>query len=612
MKNIKSLSILIFIPVSIFAQIKTSNDTVKTYNLDPVTVTATQTEIPRSLVSPSISVISSEEINANPDKSIFSLISQSVPGVFVTERDVLGYGVNSDAGQINIRGIGGSPNNEVLILIDGRPQYMGWYGHPAHDGYLSTNIERVEVIRGPASMLYGSNAMGGVINIITHSSQDNGLTGNLSVSYGSFNTEQYGAHLGYRQNNWDVIGSFTHEHTDGSRPWAEFDANSGYIKASCTLNSQYQLSIDGSITKFETYDPGYVFSPEINNWMHIRQGYTGLSLENDYGISKGGIRFSYNFGHNELSPYYGNYSWVSSDYLAVISLYQNFMLLKNNVISAGIDVEENGGNASNTMGDYGKHSIDDYAGYLSVQQNLTAGLLLNAGARFVHNNYFGDIVIPQAGVNYHITAETALRASIGKGYRAPQIFELFQLAPAVSALNPEELWNYEIGISQTFGRSAILDVAGFIIDEKNTIIHQWYSMHAFNSGGAHYAGAEFSAKWFITNDFGLNTNYSYTGNTEKITAVPGNKIYASAEYRREIITASLSIQYVNSIYGTNAAYTIVRLSDYSNVQARIAAQITSKLSLSVSARNLLNKSYQTLYGYPMPGRIVNINMNAQL
>ena len=165
--------ILILVPVSLFAQL----DTAKIYNLNPVTVTATQTEIPRSLVSPSISVVSSEEIKENPDKSIFSIISQNVPGVFVTERDVLGFGVNSAAGQINIRGIGGSPNNEVLTLIDGRPQYMGWYGHPIDDGYLSTNIERVEVIRGPASMLYGSNAMGGVINIITHTTQQDGMSG---------------------------------------------------------------------------------------------------------------------------------------------------------------------------------------------------------------------------------------------------------------------------------------------------------------------------------------------------------------------------------------------------------------------------------------------------
>ena len=230
MKYLNFISVFMLLPFSLFSQDKSIIDSVKTYNLDPVTITATQTEIPRSLVSPSISVVSMEDIKANPDKSIFSLISQDVPGVFVTERDVLGFGINSAAGQINIRGIGGSPNNDVLVLIDGSPQYMGWYGHPIDDSYLATNIERVEVIRGPASMLYGSNAMGGVINIITHASQQDGTSGDASISYGSFDAEQYGAHIGYQESGWNILGSFTHEHTDGSRPWSEYTANSGYLK----------------------------------------------------------------------------------------------------------------------------------------------------------------------------------------------------------------------------------------------------------------------------------------------------------------------------------------------------------------------------------------------
>lgn len=612
MKYIKLLLLSVLMTISIFSQKKNSRDTLKIYNLDPVTVTATQTEIPRSLVSPSISVISSEDIKANPDKSIFSLISQNVPGVFVTERDVLGFGVNSSAGKISIRGIGGSPNNEVLMLIDGRPQYMGWYGHPIDDSYLSTNIERVEVIRGPASMLYGSNAMGGVINIITHNSPQDGMYGNASISYGSYDAQRYGAHLGYQQSGWNVMGAFTHEHTDGSRPWSEYTANSGYLKTSYHINDQYQFSLDGSLTKFETYDPGTIFNPYTDNWMHISRGYAGASLENDFGVSKGGIRMAYNFGHNELSPYYGNYSWISDDHLTAINLYQKLMLFQDNAITIGIDIQENGGKGSNTFKNFGTQSLKDYAGYISVQQNLLEHLLVNAGIRYAHNSYFGDIVVPQAGINYQFNQETTFRASIGKGYRAPQIFELFQLSPTVSTLNPEELWNYEVGVSHTFGQTAILDIAGFVIDVKNKIIDQWYSMHSFNSGGSHYSGIEGSVQWFITNSLKANANYSLTDNAEQTVSVPRHKVYIGAEYRWNILTASLNAQYVRSIYSMNEKYSIVKLPDYANVEARIGVKITDKLSLSFSARNLLNQSYQTMYGYPMPGRTGNINMSMQL
>ncbi|HUN64896.1 MAG TPA: TonB-dependent receptor [Bacteroidota bacterium] len=612
MRCIAAPMLLFVLAGIVFAHENVPPDTLKTYNFDPVTVTATLTQIPRSLVSPSISVISSEDINANPDKSIFSVISQNVPGVFITERDVLGFGVNSAAGQINIRGIGGSPNNEVLTLIDGRPQYMGWYGHPIDDGYLSTNIERVEIIRGPASMLYGSNAMGGVINIITHKTLQDGMLGDASISYGSYDAEQYGAHLGYQQNGWNVLGSFTHEHTDGSRPWSEYTANSGYLKSSYQINDQYHFTLDGSLTHFDTYDPGMIVSPDTNNWMHISRGYAGASLENDFGISRGGIRMTYNFGHNELSPYYDNFSWVSDDHLAVLNLYQTLMLFSNNTIAVGIDIQENGGTGSNTLMNFGTQSIKDYAGYVSVQQNLSDRVLANAGVRYAHNSYFGDIVVPQAGLNYQFNQETTLRASVGKGYRAPQVFEIFQLTPVASRLDPEELWNYEIGVSHTFGHTAIVDIAGFRMDVKNTIIDQWYSMHTVNSGGSRYGGVEGSLQWFITDNFVSSANYSLTDNAENTVSVPKHKAYVSAQYRWSVLTSSLSAQYVRSMYGLDNTYSIVKLPDYTNVEIKFSAQVTEKYILSLNARNLLNQSYQTIYGYPMPGRTVNVGVRVSL
>ena len=454
--------------------------------------------------------------------------------------------------------------------------------------------------------------MGGVINIITHRTQQDGLLGTASISYGSYDAQQYGAHLGYQQYGWNVLGSFTHEHTDGSRPGSEYTANSGYLKTSYQFNNQYQFSIDGSLTHFETYDPGMISSPDTNNWMHINRGYVGAMLENDFVISKGGIRITYNFGRNELSPYYDNFSWVSDDHLASISLFQKLMIFKDNSIALGIDIQENGGTGSNTMMNFGTRNIKDYAGYVSVEQKFFDHLLANAGVRYAHNSYFGDIAVPQAGVNYQLDQETNLRASIGKGYRAPQVFELFQLTPAVSILKPEELWNYEIGASHIFGQTVTVDLAWFIIDMKNTIVDQWYSMHSLNSGGSNYGGIEGSLQWFITHNLKANANYSLTNNADKTVSVPKHKVYAGVEYRWPSWTASLSAQYVHSIYGLDNTYSIAKLPDYTNVEARIGTQITDKFSLSISGRNLLNQSYQTIFGYPMPGRTVNVGLQASL
>ena len=101
----------------------------------------------------------------------------------------MGYGVAAGAaGGMSIRGVGGAPTAGVLVLINGHPQYMGLMGHPLADSYQSLMTERVEVVRGPASMLYGSNAMGGVINIITKKQEVDGANGSAQVMYGSHNT----------------------------------------------------------------------------------------------------------------------------------------------------------------------------------------------------------------------------------------------------------------------------------------------------------------------------------------------------------------------------------------------------------------------------------------
>lgn len=96
---------------------------------------------------------------------------------------------------MSLRGIGGPaqsgvPTTGMLVLIDGHPQYMGLFGHPISDAYQSLMAERVEVLRGPASVLYGSNAMGGVVNIVTRKMREDGVKNYLHTGYGSYNTLQ--------------------------------------------------------------------------------------------------------------------------------------------------------------------------------------------------------------------------------------------------------------------------------------------------------------------------------------------------------------------------------------------------------------------------------------
>ena len=131
------------------------------YRLNEVVVTGTRNATDIRHLPMTISVVGRTQLADRYQPSLLPALTEQVPGLFVTSRGVLGYGVSTGAaGGLSIRGLSGSA--QMLVLIDGHPQYMGLFGHPISDSYQTMLAERVEVLRGPASVLYGSNAMGGV------------------------------------------------------------------------------------------------------------------------------------------------------------------------------------------------------------------------------------------------------------------------------------------------------------------------------------------------------------------------------------------------------------------------------------------------------------------
>lgn len=585
-------------------------DSSKVYTLNPITVTATKTEVPRNLVSPSISVISQDILDKQPQKSVFSIISQQLPSVFVTERGPIGFGVNTPAGQTFIRGIGGSPNTNVLTLIDGRPQYMGLFGHPVNDSYLSAHIERVEVIRGPASLLYGTNAMGGVVNLITAKGDRTGISGKANITYGTYNTRHTGLRLGYQDDRWSATTSFTNIHTDGHRPYSSYTGNSGYLKTSYSISEEYSVSIDGSITKFNTYDPGTLRSPKINDWMNIRRGYVGASFDNSFERVKGGVRFLYNFGHHELSPYYGNNNWVSDDFVATLSAYQSVTLSNTTTITGGITYDQFGGRGKNTTRDYGYHSVYQYAAFASLQQTLFERVLFTTGIRFDRNELFGTELTPQFGASYRITDQTTIRSFIGKGYRSPTIRELYLFPAPTPSLKPERLWNYEIGASHLIGNQFSADLTLFLQEGSNMIRREgvFPNIRLSNSGKFVHRGIEASGTYLPLSYLQIQGSYSFLEVGNDTRSVPKHKMFASVSYSYSPVSATLSAHHIETIYGSDNKRD--KLPNYTVVTLDIIGTLWHNYSVSLTIDNILDETYYTILGYPMPGRSVTVGVQA--
>ncbi|MDE5903634.1 MAG: TonB-dependent receptor plug domain-containing protein, partial [Muribaculaceae bacterium] len=215
-------------------------------NLGEVLVTGTDGSCPRNLLPYTVTVVGERELEASGEPQLLSLLSGMVPSLFVTERSVFGFGVSSSggSGHIKLRGVGGDRASAVLMMVDGQPQFAGIYSHHVADFYGKENVERVEVLRGPGSVLYGSNAMAGAINIITRHPRRDGLDASLSTEYGSYNTWLSSLNASWRKGKLSALATAGYNRTDGTAENFDFRQVEGYLKLGYDISSYWKAYAD--------------------------------------------------------------------------------------------------------------------------------------------------------------------------------------------------------------------------------------------------------------------------------------------------------------------------------------------------------------------------------
>lgn len=590
------------------------NDTVR---LDEIIVTGTMPKVNLRNLPMSISVISGRQIDERIQPSLLPLLTEEVPGLFITQRGVMGYGVaNGAAGGMSIRGIGGAPTAGVLVLIDGHPQYMGLMGHPLADSYQSMMTERVEVVRGPASVLYGSNAMGGVINIITKKQQRDGSHGIAQVMYGSYNTLNAEAYTGWKKERLHLVGNIGYSRSDGHRENMDFEQWNGYAKVGYDISRHWKSFADLNISNTESSNPGMVTAPMIDNDADITRGMTSLAVENEYANTSGAVKLFYNFGTHRINDGYREggqpvpQRFNSSDRMAGVSVYQSYSFFAGNKTTAGFDYQHFGGEAFNKFPDETNNvqladtSLYNIAGYLNLQQTMLDNkLTLNAGIRLDHHQINGSEWIPQLGASFTPSATTVLKAIVSKGFRNPTIREMYMFPPQNPDLKPERLMNYEISLLQMLMDNRLsLGVNLFYIKGDNMIqqpqpnIGQWV-----NIGEVENKGFELSASYQAMPNLHFSANYSYLDMTYKILTAPEHKLYVSGSYTKGPWGISTGVQYIGNIY-TSPSDTRQETFVLWNVRANY--QLLDWLNLFIKGENLLGRKYEINAGYPMPGATI--------
>ena len=614
-------------------QAQTSKDSTKvarSYAINEVVVTGTRSETDVRHLPMTVSVVGRPQLEASQQTSVLPVLNSQVPGFFSTSRGVMGYGVATGAsGQMSLRGIGGPaqaglPTTGLLVLIDGHPQYMGLMGHPIADAYQTMMAERVEVLRGPASVLYGSNAMGGVINIVTRKMQEDGIRTNINIGAGSYGSIQTEATNRIRKGRFSSTVTASYNRTDGHRADMAFEQYGGYAKLGYDFTDNWKVWGDVNVTRFNATNPGSVMKPYIDNDQRITRGMTSFALENYYEKTSGALSFFYNWGDHWINDGYQpggeplQYRFNSNDQMLGVSWYQSIQLSQGNRLTVGADYFHFGGEAWNQFFDGHREtsankSLNEVAGYVDFRQDIAAWLTLDAGARVDYHSQTGTEFIPQVGLAFHLPENAEIKAMASKGFRNPTIREMYMFPPQNPDLKPEKLWNYELSFSQRLMDNRLsygLNV--FYINGENLIIRlpnpNGSGMLNQNSGEIENWGAEANVGYQFNPVWSVMANYSWLHMENPVLASPEHKLYGGVNFRKGRWSASTGIQYVKGLYTDLDAATKENFVLW-DMQGSFKA--TNYLSFYVRGENLLAQRYEINAGYPMPKATfmggVNIN-----
>jgi len=580
--------------------------------IDPIVITGTRIEQNKSKVPSSLTIIDHATIDRSNTSNILPILSKQVPGFFLNNRNPVGYGVGpNSAGNISLRGVSGTPNTRILVLIDGQPQYMGIFGHPIADSYSSSDVERVEILRGPGSLLYGTNAMGGAINIITRSPKDENLHGTIRAALGSFNTQTYSGGLQYKKDKFVTSLAFNREKTHGFRKDArdEFVNNTGYWKGAYQLKEQIRISMDANISSSEYYHPGTTTSPLQNDKRSYLRGRGALSLENSFKKIEGALRVFYNFGAHDFSD-----GFNSTDFNRGVTFYQTLTYQLKNTLTIGFDYKNNGGNAENNalppparVGLMERHAIDEIQAYLLTQYFMGEAFSVNGGLRFVESNQFGSTVVPGIGITYQLAKHSSLKANVTKGFRSPTINDLFLFPPANSELLPESLWNYEIGFEKLFLEKTLqFDITAFLIEGSNLIQEVPNPMGPptrRNTGAFSNKGVEFQSKYVPSSALSFLLSYSLLDVSTATLFAPRHNLNLQTTYRYKKIEAKLGLNQISDLQTSLAD--AEELEQYLLLDASVNLRLRPGLRFYINCDNLLNLEYEVEKGYAMPGIYVS-------
>lgn len=555
-------------------------------SLDQMVVTATRTDSAVTSPLSSVSVITREEIERYDYRTVAEALS-SLPGVTIANLGGLGKQTS-----LFLRG---TESNHTQILINGVKLATNELGAPQLEHLPIHSIERIEVVRGPQSSLYGSSSIGGTIQIFTRDKQE-GFKPRLSVAVGSHNTKE--ANVGFSAGNdlgW-VTFDAGHLDSDGFDSADEPD-NDGYRNKNYSLRAGTTLGSRVNLEAFKLYNSGRTHYDGYFNETVFEQYTTGLTAKADItdtwkltsSVSKS-IFNSDTFGASASD-------W-NENTKNTFSIQSDLTVFDNHIFTLGYDYEENEVEALNGYEDAEREN----EAYFTQLQGQFGKHDYRVSLRADDNEQYGHDTSANAAWGYQFTPATRAYVSYGEAFTAPSFVDLFSPYGNNPGLQPEESESIEVGL---MGQMTHFDwsAAAFRTKINNLIVAEAPTYIPENISEAEIKGIELTASTVF---LGVNLNGQLS--------LLDTKNEAEGDNNGNVLPRRAEQTFTLNAYKTFGKYTLAsklfvsgkrydnannnkRTEGFTTVDLVGSYQLAPSTSVRLKVANLFDEQYETVAGY---------------